>query len=296
MSSDEQLQQKLIRNFKIENTDFYDLIEFRPGEVGFSVKRKYKDSEAISLLKVGILKGSESNKKPLYVGATFGTLNANKDAVALRIGRKKTWKEPIDLESKDDYYYDVAKNKLFKNDKPIEGIALLKDFYKVHLASRKTLKGLVIRLRLDFWQLLARLFMFISKTLGLLLRFVSGTQFSYDPFLAGFEDSESLSGRQKPEPEIKESSKIDFLGYSASKWAVLFYCILHLSVYAVFIFANLRIEIITVLIKNNFLTVAYVIVSLWLIESAFPQLLKLGIRQTSEVSFNLQYRKVNINI
>ncbi len=301
--TDEEVQAKLLNNFKLRGTDFYGIVGFYPRDIGFSVKKKFNHRNGfISLIKIAVLKdsqGSTNLKKPLYVSAAYGKLNqSGSGLVYLDNDDKKSFrKEPIDIQTAEDYFFDLRNGKIYKKDKPIKGADLLAEIYKAHLSSWHTYTGLLIRVKLELFRTVSSAWGVFSKLAEYTLFIISGDRYSFDPFMAGFEEeANKLYGDGELKETDKKGKRIEFLGNKASAWAVIFYCVVHLMVYAALIITALRPTPIMILFRNNFLTIAYVVVTLWLVDTAIPIILKRLIKFFSNASFNLKNKKISINL
>ena len=73
--------------------------------------------------------------------------------------------EPLDLESRDEFFFDINTEKIYKYAKEIDADEMLLEIYNKHIKTTYLLHGCVLRLKLRFWRvLLPWLFIFISKT------------------------------------------------------------------------------------------------------------------------------------
>jgi hypothetical protein len=294
--SRDSIQKRLLANFILKQSSFYNIVEFK-NSVGFSVEKRYGRTEnPISLLKVAILDDnlqSNSEMLPVFVSAAYGEL---KNGYLDRLSIKKFRRQPIDIQAYEDYFYNTTDGKIYKNSKQINGVTLLNQVAKAHEARWRTIKGLHTRLHLEYLRLFSKTSRIMSRLIEAFLLVISGTKYSYDPIMAAFkEDQDRLSDpRQTGTINATPGKTISFLGYDASAWSVLFYCFMHMLVFAILFELNIRPHLIVAILKNNFLTIAYVISSLWLIEWAIPNLLRFLIKALSSFSFNYKYKKISI--
>jgi hypothetical protein len=286
--------ERFIDKFKdLKQTNFYDLVPFREPEIGLSVKRKYKsDDNKVSLIKVGFFDRDEGNLRKLYVGAAFGELKNN--SLKIRSRGETKISDPLDIESRDDYFYDLEKNALYRGEDEISGGELLDEFYKKHIKTTRVIRGFRIRFRIWFWRvLLKETVEFLSKSLSLILYTISGVKYKHDPILELWKE-DSLKNSEPPNSKFQEGSKFEFLGYKATRWSIVFYSTLNLALYLLFYYLGFRPTVLVILLKNNFLTLIYVIVSLSIVESGIPWALRYSIKYLSNLSFNLDFKKIEI--
>ncbi len=139
-----------------------------------------------------------------------------------------------------------------------------------------------------------------------MLYIISGDKYSYEPF---FEE-ETLNGKifksrlrppienvkndEKLKEDLKKSAKISFFNHEVRHWPIVFYSISHGLFYVLFMLKNYKPIILITVFKNNFLTIIYVILSLWLVETITPKCLIFLIKIFSRLSFTSQYKSINI--
>jgi len=303
----EQAKNKFAENFK-NCKGFYDLTLFIDDEFGFSIKRKLKseDKENVSLLKLYIAKkdiedGKE--KKVLRISVSYG--KDYKSSIGRNPDNIKS-SDPIDLISEDEYYYSINDNKFFVNKfiigtREIFACDILTGIYSDHVKSTKLLKGFWLRSKLYFWRVIVKYsFQFLSKLFYYCLYIISGDRYIYDPISGeGKINGRITSSRWEdisPEPKenLESGDKINVFGYQAKTHSVIVYSSLHLVIYIIFETLKYKPEIITTIFKNNFLTLMYVICSLWIIEAAIPKILIYFIKSSSKLSIESLYRKIRI--
>lgn len=310
------IREKFVRRFgEINDTyGFYGLTSYIDG-IGFSVKKDLPDDRAnTSLISFYIPEDSGTdNKKPIIIDATYGPRRG--DSVALRSIEEVKVSSPVDLSSRDDYYYDAVNDKLFERDRETSPQEIIDDIYRKHTKSTRPITGLWLRAKIVFWRfflggLLARL----SKFFQYVLRITTGDRYFYEPIMEKEvlngkilrHRLKELIGKDDPGaglPEVKdvvekdeESAKFDFfgMGYMVSHWVIVFYCILHLLLYFIFCLFRWKPAVIVTIFKNPFLTVVYVVVSLWVLESRVPGWLKILIKRSAMGSFKVTYKRIRI--
>lgn len=300
---------QFVEQFKrINDTNgFYDFTPYLQ-DTGFSIKKDLSksDSKNTSILSFYIRENSnqENDKKPILINAYYGErINSS---VAIRNDSKIGAFDPVDLDSTEDYYYDVTNNKLLKGRRSISPIDLINEIYNDHIKPTKPIKGLWLRTKIFFSRtLLKNIFNYIAAFFHYLLYIITGDKYSYEPIMQEeilnntilSHHWKEMIGRKK-KPEMKDnfiqSAKFNFFENQVSYWIVIFYSILHLFLYIIFERKNWRPLIITTIFKNSFLTVIYVVVSLWILEVLVPKILKMLIKNFSKITAAISVKKIRI--
>lgn len=277
------------------NYGFHNLTQF-DHDAGFSVKKK-SCNNYVTLLSIyipnEIFYNAKIEKKPLNIQAFYG--EETREGIRLRAKPKLT--EPVDAEF-HEYFYNIRTKELYKNNKKITADQLINEVYNTHTKSTKLIKGFYLRMKIMFWRILIKsIFEFISKFCHFVLFIISGNRYSYEPICK----EEILNGKiiksqevKEVKEDLKESKKFPFLGYNTSRWSIIFYSSLHLVFYTIFMYINYKPKFITTILKNNFLTLVYVILSLWLIESLVPKFLMLLIKYFSQLSINCRFKTIKL--
>lgn len=290
--------QRFIEKFKNigGKNGFYGFTPYTDGR-GFSIKRDLnnKDSDNTSLLKFYIQDDDQEikAKKSIRISATYGKKAG--DGVSLR-DFTKTISGPVDLLSKDEYYYDTSSDTLFSDKKEISPADLVVDIYSDHIKPTKPILGIWIRTKIFFWRVvLNKISGYTAKFFHYVLYAITGDKYSYGASLKEevlnnkiiSHASGDFIGRKKNrkmKDNLEESPKFDLLGYKTSRWVIIAYSILHLVLYVVLININFKPLILTTIFRNSFLTLIYVILSLWILETLVPKILKSFIRNSSKIS------------
>lgn len=279
----------------LKSHGFNTLVPFNEPEVGISFKKKLRDNEYVSLIKFAVLEDGEPRRRKLFASATYGKDRGS--SIEIRSLEDTKRDDPVDLEFMDEFYYDPKANQIFHGRKKITPVQLVKEVYEKHIKSTRTLAGFLLRIRFWFWRYLLRdLIELLGKVTKTLLFIISGVRYSYDAFFEGSEWADTYATSQGNGKENSQGGedKLNFLGYTAKKWPILFYCFLHLGVYIICDIINFKPHIIVALLQNNFLTLVYVIVSISLIESMIPDGLKKLIRALSRLSLKLTFKKIKV--
>jgi len=303
--------ENLIKKFKFNEYGFYDQTPFdNQGVVGFSVKKKFDETENVTLIRLfigGDDLSSGNNKKPLFVDAEYRKENDNGPTSPMP--GKIDFNLPIHLNFKGCFYYNVITGEFYENNKKISGDELINDVYNSHIKPTKKFKGAFLRIKLYFWKIFLKNFFYcLSKFFYWILWLISGDIYTYQPVLkegahngtiveSGFKEriGEYNDGKNKKLIDnLSESKRLNFFGYDASYWSLVFYSGLHLLGYWCLYSINFLPTIVATIFKNAFLTVVYAIFSLWIFERAVPKLCKLAIKHFAIVSFKCDIKSIRI--
>lgn len=283
----------------LEQKGYYDFVSFTDG-IGFGVYKKFRESDEnhTTLLRVGISNNNEE-KKPLSASAVYGV--ETEEGVRLRNGNEIFINDPIDMESRSDYFYDLKDKTLFKKNEKITPEELIDDIYNIHIKPTKLVKGFSLRIKIRFWRIwLPFIFTALSKTCYYLLLTISGNRYTFEPFVEEEKiNDEIISTRStihkvKEKESLKESKKFHFFDYEASRWSIIFYSLLHLALYGYFSYIDYKPVLITTVLKNNFLIIIYVVCTLGILESVIPAILMFLIKHSSKLSFRSEIRNIRL--
>lgn len=297
-----------IEAFNLEQESFTDLTPFVDCTLGFSVKKSdIENSEYASLLHFFILNkvlnDEKIQPKPLVVSAVYGKKTSG--GIAMRRQEEFNIHDPIDVEFPNEFFYHPKTKKFYRFKKEIKAKDILGHVYSKHIKTTKPIKGLITRSKIRFWWFFARnILSFIAKIFHWMLIFVSGNRYKYEPLL----QETTLNGDiinsawprrittlpNEPKEKLKEAKKFRFLEYEASFWSIIFYSIVHMIFYLIFMYQNYKPKMLTTIFENNFLTLIYVIVSLFAVEFLIPKLLMLVIKYLSILSFYAAHKKIDL--
>ncbi len=300
-------QNKRLRSkFDFDKYGFYSVTHYIDVKIGFGCKKKLNSGDTKNVSGIGFYipnktyNDTSSTRKAFYIRATYGEeLDGG-----IRMRDEQNFNEPLDLEFRDEFFYDTNTEKLYKGNKEITGNGVLLEVYGKHIKTTKPIKGLYLRTKLRFWKIwFPWPLKFLSNVSHYLLFFISGDKYTYE-FL--FQE-ENLNGqiissimaerivKKKTEKESeKESKQIDFFGNKVPQWPIVFYSTLHLSFWFLIKYLGVGTDEIGIFFNNNFLLVLYVIVSFWVIETTLPYLLKKFVKYFSTWSFQVANKIVKV--
>ena len=300
---------RLRERFDFDKHGFYGVMPYINAQIGFGCKKKLNSQDTKNVSGIGfyisnkILNDTTLIRKPFYITATYGEELAD----GIRMRTEQNSHEPIDLEFRDEFFYETTTEKIYKGNKEIEATEVLLEVYKKHIKTTRPIAGLFLRMKLRFWRMwLPWIPKFVSHLSHYLLFLISGDKYTYE-FLFQEENlngqiiSSKMEGRvgrhkdsAKVKEEDKESKRIDFFGNKVPQWPIVFYSSLHLTVWFLIKHYCIETQQIEDFFSNNFLLVLYVIVSFWIIETVLPFLLKKLVKYFSTLSFLAQHKTIKV--
>ncbi|MFA6278658.1 MAG: hypothetical protein WCS97_00910 [Candidatus Paceibacterota bacterium] len=265
--------------------------------VGFSLVRKASNGYA-SLYKIGIVDEvlqKDSTRKSLWISVGYG-----KETIEgiTYTSEKRKLSDPIDLDFRDEFSYDIGAEKFYYHEKEVTPIEVLTNIEEAHMRPTKKVNGFILRCRLWFWR---ELLPFLVKGFDLfligLLWIVSGERIKADIFARMMRKySESAQERiPAKDVEYEESKTMDFFGYKAKRWSVVFYCALHLFIFVLSLWNSIEYLWLTIIFTSNFLALCYVVVSFAITEALIPQVLKSMInKMTPKIFSGVAFKRLKI--
>ncbi len=297
---------RFINKFDLDKYGFYAAVPYTDAAIGFGCKKKLNSKDEENVTGIGIYMSEktyaeQSTRKGLYITAIYGKQFSD----GIQIRSKYNFNEPLDLEFRDEFFYDINTEKIYKKNKEITADDLLLYVYRKHIRTTKDFFGFILRIRLRFWRIwLPCLLKLISSTFHYLLLIISGDRYTYE-FLFKEENlngqiiSSRMEGRvnkvPKPPKETEEkAATIDFFGIDVPQWPIVFYSSLHLCLLVLIKYLGIKVTQIKEFFDNNFCMVLYVIVSFWLIETVLPFILKKLIKYFSTLAFCASHKKIRV--
>ena len=283
---------ELKKKFQLPFGNFTEITEFQDG-VGFSVIQKHTDNYE-SLYKVGFEnKDKDKTQRSLWVSVSYGRRTG--DGIVLRSGKNGVY-DPIDLTFYNQYSFDLETQRFLDTGREIDAKQILTDVERVHMLPTLKVRGLPLRSRLWLWRkLIPNLIKAVDQILIGILWLISGESDSRDTL--GRYISQRYTERRDmsiKKVEFKEVKTMEFFGYKAKRWSVVFYCLIHLIVYAILFGIEYRSSFMSHVIRNTFLALCYVVVTFAITESLFPLLLKMMIRKTPELLAKISFKSIQI--
>jgi len=277
----------LVQKFGLPFSGFSDPIEWTDG-VGFSlIKDRY--GNFASIYKIGKSNTAhETGLIPLWITVTYG--KKSNDGISLGSGENGL-KDPVDLDFSKDFFYDQENQKFFYHDKEISAHDILTRIENVHLKPTKIVAGFPLRTRLWFWRkFLPGCIKFLDWGLINLYYLFTGRKIPKQDLVKRYFHKkwkkETFNTRpnsdtpQTPITSFEPVKTINFFGYQAPRWSVVFYCFLQLLLYFLNVYYfKITTPSVARLFRNNFLSLCYVVVSFAITEEGIPGVLLYGIEQ-----------------
>lgn len=303
-------QNKRLRaKFDFDKYGFYSITPYINAQIGFGCKKKLNEQDTKNVSGIGFyisnktLSDATSTRKAFYITTTYG----EELTEGIRLRTEQDFCEPLDLEFRDEFFYDMITEKIYKKDREVEENSVLLEVYGKHIKTTRPILGLVLRIRLRFWRIwLPWIPKFLSFFSHYLLYLISGDKYTYE-FLFQEETlngnvissrMEGRVGRGKDSAKIKEEDKeakhIDFFGNKVPQWAIVFYSLLHLCVWFSLRYFDVQTSQIEEFFGNNLLLVLYVVVSFWIIGTVTPFLLKKSVKYCSTLAFHTASKAVKV--
>lgn len=286
------IRAQLVEDFSFDSDGFSKPIEWVNG-VGLSRIKKFSNRHA-SLFKIGVVDEQlrSSSRVSVWVSVNYG----EEFGEGIKYGSERKISDPVDVDFRDEFFYDIPSNKFYHGEKEITPQNLFRVVEEAHTRPTKPIRGFRVRSRLWFWRKLVPYFIrLIDIFLVWLLLFISGEKVNEDIFnrLMGLRGIEKI---KEPIPtEFEEAKRMDFFGYKAKRWSVIFYCGLHLVIFAVVFFLNIHSTVFSRLFSSNFLILCYVVVTFAVTEAIVPLALRSAIKKITPVAFGyIAFKRVKI--
>ena len=297
---------RLRSKFNFEKHGFYSVTHYIDAQIGFGCKKKLNPQDAKNVSGIGFYIPNKtynetgSTRKAFYIRATYG----EELPEGIRMRTEQNFHEPLDLEFRDEFFYDKVTEKLYKGSKEITGDEILLEVYGKHIKTTRSIWGLYLRIKLRFWRTwFPWPLKFLSTASHYLLFFISGDKYTYE-FLFQEENlngqiissrmAERIDRKETKKESEKESKQIDFFGNKVPQWPIVFYSLLHLSFWFLIRYFDIKTDQIEDFFSNNFLLVLYVIVSFWFIETVLPFFLKRLVKYFSTWSFQVANKTIKV--
>lgn len=275
--------------FKLPFASFSNPTDWQDG-VGFSVIEEGENGFA-SIYKIGFyVRDSGVNPvKDIWVSVSYGKKTDGGISLGTTEGNLKT---PIDLDFHKEFSYNTETDKFYFESKEIDPKDILLKIQKVHKLPTLIVKGLLLRLRLSLWRkIIPGGIKSADNILVRILWLISGERVKND-----------IMGRrlfEKSDEKIKmiefaDSKTLNFFGYQAKRWSVVFYCASHLIGYYAILKFGVPHYFFSEVFKNNFLSLCYVVVTFAIIEHSVPQFLKFIIKFTPVLYGNVLFKRLSV--
>ncbi len=281
------------KRFNLKNIGFPEPTVFS-NAVGISVKKVYPDEHA-SMYGVEISRRRPQTTPLLSLDAHVVYGKDTKDGVTLMMDKKLS--EPIDLDFTDEFSFDTSTGKFYHRGRQIEPEEIFSIMDTAHKKPTKLTAGLLLRIRLWIWRILIPhtikyLDLFLIKALWI----ISGEKIKGNIWRRVVNIYSRIKSQIEEDQDFVKSKPMDFFGYEAKRWSVVFYCSLHLAIFSFFYWKGIKYTFVTQILDNNFLALCYVVVSFAFTESWLPRRIKSIINEiTPRVFSNISNRKISVS-
>lgn len=263
--------------------NFQGPIEYVNGD-GFSFTEIHNPKYASNYGITTNLRKTKGDLIGLYVTATYGI----KTEEGLSLGNIEiSLKNPVEITNHENYFFDTKENKFYKDTEETTLQTIFDEIIYQHNKPRMLFYGMWLRIKLLFWwHFLPKLITIIDWILLKLLWVISGETVKED-IISRLWDREEREVEKK-DVEFIKGKVIEFFGYEAKRWSVVFYCLLHLIIFIVyFYYFNHSFSLTTRISANNFLSLCYVVVSFSMVEFLIPKLIKDTIKKLTPKAYRI---------
>ena len=277
--------------FKFSDTTFSGPVEFTDA-IGFSITKNYPNKHYASIYSISLLPNSKT-RWVIAIRVDYGEKLG--EGIRLTSDKQSVW-SPVNLNSLDEYFYDTTTHKFYHQNKEIFANQIFANIDKAHMQPTKCFSGFYLRCRLWLWhKAFPFIIKLIDKILIAFLYIISGERLKRDIWERLISRYNKKTEGSIPEIQFDKGKTINFFGYDAKRWSVVFYCALHFIFYLVIYYANYKFLFLHKIFANNFLILCYVVISFAITESLVPQILKkIIIKVTPSVLEHIADKKLRL--
>ena len=300
-----------------EKSGYYDSIELRDEEIGFSIKKKYPENirfkpaikqngEPDELMVIWLVydlpkqKEATNNRVPIFIKISKYSLYRNKyfdynfddkeSPTKDSLYESKKTPQPLELEYIHDFFYDDSLNCfLDKRETRFTGIELLNFIVKQHLNTVHIIKGFKIRSKIFAQLTVGGILKLTIKTLISLLKF---------PFGRLLKDNDSeltiYHGFKYDDMKRITTDTIEIFKYHASKHVITTFCIIIIAISSLDYFCKLDSNYLKYITSNNLLSVTYSVALLLILDLFIPQILFYIINALIKIRNKIVFRKLKL--
>ena len=287
----ETISARFIRLFHNLDPKFGALIQWSD-ETGISFYEDHEDGYA-SLYKIGI--GKRTNEdlediEKLHVTVSYG--KKIDDSISL-VAEKDNFSDPISLNFANEFSFNTETNEFYFEDSVITAQQLVEKVERAHKLPTRPLLGLFTRFELIFWRKFIPLMIFgMDKIISSFLWLVSGEKTKDNLLTRGWVEKPEENNRG--EVSFVKTKTMNFFGYEAKRWSVVFYCATQLLFYFLLLNKLIGITVVTRMFKNAFLALCYAVVTFAFTEYLVPLILKEMLKLSSKLYTRTAFKSIKI--
>lgn len=274
---------------QLDDSDYEEFSLLRDSK-GFSVQRDYPDnvafksaidtkgnSDTVALVHFVLLaENQKDNLIPVLLSARKYSrylsnhydfdFNDPESPTESSVLRSKKTKQPIDLESVNDYFFNIENKKTydsFGNEFTLKEV--LDDILKEHFLTARPFRGTVIRSKFGLNKFFQKFVRILIRILKFYLKMVNGILFEPGDSFAG-----ELSLYKRSNMRSVKTENFDFFGYKTSKNSILFLALLSTLLFFLNPDFPLKNRLVYGFKNYELLSVGLALVLLWIIDWVFP--------------------------
>ncbi|MFA5942485.1 MAG: hypothetical protein WC798_02320 [Candidatus Paceibacterota bacterium] len=282
------------KKFNLENISFPEPLAFS-NAIGIGVKKVYPTGFAsVYGVEIARHKPQPTSRKSLFAHVAYG--KDTPEGVILMSDKKLS--DPIDLNFDDEFSFDLQTDKFYYKDQEIRPEEIFTIIDKAHKKPSQPITGFPLRCKLWFWRkFLTGVIKYLDIFLIGLLWVISGERIKGGIWRRIINiHSDKRYQIEGKDGLFEEARTMEFFGYKAKRWSVVFYCVLHLTIFSIFFWKKVSYSFIDQVFSSNFLALCYVVVSFATTESLVPRLLKSAINELTPRMFsNISDKKLAIS-
>ena len=300
---------------------YRDFTPFKDKKIGFSIQRKYPDTihykppltkdaeiDVVALIQVlyeyAESKDCISSKRVpifLWIGAYSRYLSTHFDydfndkncPTRESVEESKKTPKPISLDSLDEYFLDCETNKFYdsQNNKKT-GEEILDTLFDEHCATIHWFKGLSLRWKLGYRNLLSKLCVVIINVLEQLLQLAFGRTLKSEDDFAG-----TLTLYKRNDMRVLSTESFTIFGCKASKNIVVTFSIMVLLFYSILFFSKSKIlPCLKDFFDNELIMISGIVCTIWLLDYFMPILLLWFINLLIKIRIRLIFSRFKFKI
>ena len=185
------------------------------------------------------------------------------------VEKSKLTPAPIELNYENAFYYDHGDNHFHEESgRVLTGVEVLEKAYKDHCDTVHLLKGLKLRLKLRSQSLSISLLDIIVRLLTKALSSIFGRT---------LDDSDAISvyfsGYKRENLKKLSTESLTIFGYSTARRVIILFCLLAVMAFTWYFLSDSKSKYLKAVFSNSFLSLAFSIVIIWILDVVIPVLL-----------------------